>query len=460
MAELQKKLPVVSIIGRTNVGKSTLFNRLVKNKVIISRIAGTTRDANYQEANWQDFDFIAVDTGGLEEEICKDLEKAKISGMDKEILKKTKKAIEKSDVILFVVDTKTGIMPQDKEFANYIKKNKLQAILVANKSHDKKDRISNLEFLKLGLGEPLNISATTGAGVGDLLDILKEKAKGIKKKKVAKKSTNPIKITFIGKTNVGKSSIINSILNEDRVIVSEEEHTTRDAQYIPFTYKEKPFLLIDTAGIRKNKMKIQKSELESKSVIQTKKAISYTDIIILVTDAYEKLSVGDMKFAEIIKEEKKGLIIVANKWDKIQDKDIKSYNKYVNYYNRMMPYLSWAKVIPISANTKQRIFNILDDAIIIYEKAQMHIEQADLNKFLWRILRIHPPTIGRGTRKPTIYSIKQAGTNPLAFEIKIGTKTSLHDAYIKFIEKKLRQHFDLQGVPLTAYIKKSKTMVR
>ncbi len=460
MEAQNKKLPIVSIVGRTNVGKSTLFNRLVKNKAIISRIPGTTRDANYQEAQWQGFNFMLVDTGGLEDEICKDLDKTKITGIDKEILKKTKNAILNSDLILFLVDAKTGLMPQDREFSKYIKKNKLNTILVSNKNHTKSDRTQGLEFFQLGLGSPTNIAAASGSGVGDLLDLLLKKLKTKIKRTKKEKVDDSIKITFVGKTNVGKSSLINAILNENRVIVSEQEHTTRDAQYIPFEYKEKKFVLIDTAGMRKKRMQTQKNELESKSVVQTKKAIHQTDIIILVTDVSQDLTVGDMKFAEIIKEEKKGLIIIANKWDKIEDKDIKSYKKYVDYYNTMMPYLSWARVIPISALTKQRIFSILDDSIEIYQKALTEISREKLKDFLYKITKIHPPTIGRGSHKPKIHSIKNVGFNPLAFEVVIGAKTSLHDSYLKFIEKKLRQDFSLQGVPIVVYIKKSRTVVR
>ncbi len=456
-AKNTNKLPVVSIIGRTNVGKSTLFNLLVKNKAIISPIANTTRDANYQEAEWLGKRFTVVDTGGLETEILKDLEKTKLPEMELEIYKKTKQAIQNSDLVIFLVDVKTGLMPQDREFANFIKKNKLNSILVVNKCHSKQDRNQSNEFFKLGLGDPFMISSASGVGVGDLLD---EVVKKVKAKTETNEIKNAIKITFIGKTNVGKSSIINAILNENRVIVSQKEHTTRDAQFIPFLYKEQNFILVDTAGVRKKTMQIKKDELESKSVVQTKKAIRQSDIIILVTDVSLPLSVGDMKFAEIIKEEKKGLILVANKWDIVEDKDTKSYNKYVAYYNKMMPYLSWASVLPISAISKQRIFQILDEAIDIYKKNQIEISREILKKFLLKIIKLHPPTIGRGSHKPRIYDIKNVAVNPLTFEISIGSKTSLHDSYIRFMEKKIREEFSLRGVPVVVYVRKSRTMVR
>ncbi len=457
-AKKGNSLPIIPIIGRTNVGKSTLFNLLVKNKAIISPRANTTRDANYQEAEWLGKRFTVVDTGGLETEILKDLEKTKLPEMELEIYKKTKQAIQNSDLVIFLVDVKTGLMPQDREFANFIKKNKLNALLVVNKCHNNQDRNQSNDFFKLGLGNPIMISSASGSGVGDLLDEVVKKVKI--QKEIISEVKNSIKITFIGKTNVGKSSIVNALLNENRVIVSEREHTTRDAQFIPFSYKDQDFTLVDTAGVRKKTSAIKKDELESKSVIQTKKAIRQSDVIILVTDVSLPLSVGDMKFAEIIKEEKKGLIIVANKWDKIEEKDTKSYNKYVEYYNKMMPYLSWASVLPISAIDRQRVFNILDEAKVIYDKNQIGIEREILKKFLVKIIKMHPPTIGRGNNKPRIFDIKNVAVNPLTFEISIGSKTSLHDSYIRFMEKKIRQEFNLKGVPVVVYIKKSRTVVR
>ncbi len=456
---MTKQLPIVSIIGRTNVGKSTLFNLLVKNKVIISRIPGTTRDTNYQDAEWQGREFTVVDTGGLEKNINIET-KGEIDEIDKKISEKTKKAIKDSDLILFLVDAQTGIMPQDKEFASFLKKNKLPHILVANKCDNKRTSQQVSEFYELGLGDPIKISSASGARVGDLLDLVVKKAK-IRKVRINKKASEKeiIKIAFIGKTNVGKSSIVNSILNEDKTIVSEQEHTTRDIQLIPFEYKKSDFMLIDTAGIRKKRTQIKKDELEFKSVQQTEKAIKETDIVILVTDVSENLSVSDLKFAKLIQSAQKGLIILANKWDLIDDKNLKTYDEYLKYYKITMPYLMWAKVIPISATKKIRLTRILDEAIIIHEKFKKEIDKEDLSKFLQEILRIHKPTIGRGSMKPKIYEIKQVDTNPQTFEVIIGARMSLNNSYLKFINKKIREKFDFQGVPVIAYVRKLKNII-
>jgi len=465
---MTKKLPIVSIIGRTNVGKSTLFNLLVKNKVIISRVPGTTRDTNYQNAEWQGREFTVVDTGGLEKNIytktkkklVEDLDQRRKNEIDQKISEKAKKAIKNSDLILFLVDAKTGIMPQDKEFSSFLKKNKLSYILVANKCDNKKTAQQVNEFYELGLGDPIKISSASGSGVGDLLDLVVKKAK-IRKVRVnlKKKEAEVIKIAFIGKTNVGKSSIINSLLNEEKIIVSDIEHTTRDKQLIPFQYKEKKFILIDTAGIRKKRTQIKKNELEFKSVNQTEKAIKETDIVVLVTDVSKNLSVNDLKFAKLIQQAQKSLIILANKWDLIQDKNLKTYGEYLKYYQITIPYLMWAKVIPISALEKTRLNKILDEALIINEKLKQKISKENLDKLLQEILRIHKPTIGKGSIKPKIYEIKQVNTKPQTFEVIIGSKMSLNNSYLKFINKKIREKFNFQGVPVIAYVRKLKNIV-
>lgn len=454
---MNKNLPIISIVGRTNVGKSTLFNLLVKNKAITSEIPGTTRDINSQETEWLGKKFNIVDTGGIEDDLFKDMEKE--SFVDKQIIEQAKKTITQSHLILFLVDARVGILPQDKNFASYLRKNKLNYILVANKCGNKRERIQAEEFTKLGLGEPIKIAAITGSGTGDLLDVIIDKIKNVKLKSRKILEKDPIKIAFIGKTNVGKSSIINSILNEERIIVSHEEHTTRDAQFIPFRYKNYPFILIDTAGIRKKRTQIKQDELEQKSVDQTKKAVTKTDIIILVTDVSKNLSVGDMKIAQLATESKKSLLVVANKWDLIDDKDLKTYNKYVKYYYSIMPFLWWAEIVPVSATEKIRVTKILDAAIKLKEKSRIEIDKETLEKFRQKIIKIHPPTIGKGRKKPKIYEIvKMEGK--LSFEIVLGFKTSLNESYVRFISKKLREEFDLYGVTISVYVKKLKKMLK
>ncbi len=454
---MNKAIPIVSIIGRTNVGKSTLFNLLVKNKAITSELPGTTRDINSQETEWLGKLFNIVDTGGIEDDLF--LEKEKESLVDKKIIEHAKKIISQSHLILFIVDAKVGILPQDKNFASYLRKNKLNYVSVANKCGNKKERAQADEFTKLGLGEPTKIAAITGSGTGDLMDIIVEKIKGIKIKSKKHIEKEAIKIAFIGKTNVGKSSIINSILNEERIIVSDEEHTTRDAQFIPFRYKEQPFILIDTAGIRKKRTQIKQNELEEKSVEQSKKAVKKTDVIILVTDVSKNLSIGDMKIAQIATEAKKSLLVVANKWDLIDDKNLNTYNKYVKYYYSIMPFLWWAEILPVSAMEKTRVTKILDEAIKLKEKSRIEISKEDLEKFRQKIIKIHPPTIGKGRKRPKIYEIVKMERR-LSFEIVLGFKTSLNESYVRFISKKIREEFNLHGVPISVYVKKLKKMLK
>ncbi len=458
MNKQNKQYPIVSIVGRTNVGKSTLFNLLVKNKVIISRTPGTTRDTNYQTTEWIGKKFTVVDTGGMETLYVD----KKSNEMDKKIAEKTLKSIQDSDLILFLVDAKTGIMPQDKKFAEFIKKNKLNHILVVNKCDNKKISQNSSEFYKLGIKDIALTSAISGSRVGDLLDIVIKKIPKksfTKKKKTKTLNASPIKLAFIGKTNVGKSSLINSILNEEKIIVADTEHAARDMQIIPFKYLGYNFRLIDTAGIRKKRTQIKKDELELKSVNQTKKAIKYADIIILITDISKNLSVADLKFAKLIKEAKKGLIIVANKWDLIKDKHTKTYDEYLLYYKKTMPYLMWAKFIPTSATKNIKTTHILDEALEINQKFNLKIKKQELDNFLQEILRIHKATIGKGTRRPKIYEIKQVDTRPQTFEIVIGAKTSLNNSYLKFTENKIRKKFKLHGLPVIAYVRKLKNII-
>jgi len=446
MANLYK----VAIVGRVNVGKSTLFNRLISDqKAITSHIAGTTRDRNYAICSWKDMDFSLIDTGGLERQSGDDI--------DEQIIQQAQIAIKEADLLLFVVDTKAGIMLTDLELAREFKKKKQPIILVANKTDNNKIRQYTVDFYKLNLAKPWPISAINGVGTGDLLDEVVAQLKKLKKKKRAKVVSldeKVIRVAVVGKPNVGKSSIINAILGEQRVIVSATAHTTRDSQDIAFTFEGQKIIFVDTAGIRRRSKK-SADAFEKQSVDQSIKTIIKTDIAILMTDVNTKLSWQDKHLLEKANEAGVGLIIVANKWDLIPEKTIDTVKKFEMYYKSFFPFIKWAPIIFASATKKIRIKKILDSVVSIYAEKNKIIAENTLDKFLKNIVKKHKPSRGKGTKHPYIYSLKQLRSNPPVFAIKIDFKADLHRSYLRFIENNLRYQFGFAGTPIYIRVLKS-----
>jgi len=447
---MKTSLPQIAIVGRANVGKSTLFNRLVeKNKAIVSPISGTTRDRNIDKVAWQGKNFILIDTGGL------DIEKNKAGKIEQNIVKQAYRAIEDADLILFLIDIKQGIMPMDKELAREIIKNgkKSQTILVGNKADSPKYHQMIGDLFPLNLGEPNMISAANGSGCGDLLDLLM----GRLPKRKTKKPTGPqkpeIKVAIVGKPNVGKSSILNSILGEERVIVTDIAHTTRESHDIEFSYKENNFILIDTAGIVR-KSKVGHKTLERKSIDKSLNTIEHADVVVFVTEAQKKIDSLDKKVTQEILESGKSLIIVANKWDLIPDKETNTINQYVDYYYNQFPYLWWAPIIFISAKDEVRTRKILDMILDIQKSKQIQISNSQLDKFLKYQISKHRPSRGRGLKNPYIYKIEQVGTNPPKFLIYVNEPKILHFSYLRFLQNNIRQKFNILGTPIQVETKK------
>jgi len=437
----------VAIIGRANVGKSTLFNCLTeKNQAITSNIPGTTRDRNYAPVGWRDFVFELVDTGGLD--IVHD------KAFEQDVIKQATFALNEADLILFMVDAKNGLMPQDKPVASLLKKSRKQILLVANKVDGARIRQQLADFYRLGLGEPIPVSALSGAGTGDLLDEVVKNLKIKSTSAVMPQSTNVIRVTIIGKPNVGKSSIINSILGEERVITSPAPYTTRDSQSVEFSYQEQDYLLIDTAGIRKrNKIK---NKLERFSVKQSLISIKRAEVVLLVTDVTEALGRQDKILSEAILESEKSVIIIANKWDLVPDKDENTINKYLKYYQTFFPYLTFAPIVFTSATSGQRVKKILEVAKEVYDERFREIDENALDKFIKKIIKLHLPSKGKGTKKPKIHGLKQLKTNPPIFELVKDYKSDLHISYIRFIENKLREKFGFLGTPVIIKVRKIK----
>jgi len=454
MTKQNTKNPIVVLVGRVNVGKSTLFNTLTETKqAIVSDIAGTTRDRQYGQCLWRGQNITLVDIAGL------DVEDPDL--IDKQSLIQAEKAIKQADLILFVVDAKKGLLPDDKKFAQKLKiKKKKNIVLVANKADSIKLDPNLPEFYKLSLGDPIPVSAANGRGTGDLLDLIWNKLNLTEKEqKQIEEQTKKIKIALIGKPNVGKSSLFNIIAGEQRVIVSEKPHTTRDRQFMGIDYTSKlgqayHLEFIDTAGVRK-KGKV-KGKLEQLGIQQSLQSIKEADVVLLITDCSQRLSAQDKNLAKLILENHPSLIIVANKWDLILEKDIKTQQNYIKYYHATFPYLTWAPIIFISAKTGTRVPKLLELIVELIEARKTVIEQEDLDKFLRRMLKKHPPPAkARGFKPPYISEINQIGINPPTFALFVNKPGQLIFSYRRYLLNNLRREFKLTGSGIKLVVYKS-----
>ncbi|MEI6596748.1 MAG: ribosome biogenesis GTPase Der [bacterium] len=461
-------LPLVVIFGRANVGKSTLFNCLTeKRQALISNIAGTTRDSNLGQVYWQGHHFEVVDTGGIID--LKHLTKKASSTDDisDQVQRQASQYLKKADLVIFLVDNKTGLLPQDREMGLLIKKNVSanKVLLTVNKVDAPKDRLKISEFYKLSLGEPYPVSAANGSGTGDLLDIIIKKLKftdiedenddekEAKALKIKTAEENLIKICIIGKPNVGKSSLLNSILGYERVIVSPEPHTTREPQHTKIIYKGQPILLIDTAGISKKGTKTK--GLEKFGIAKSLNALSKSDVALMTLDISELITHQDAKLIEEIVEAQKSFIFIANKWDKVEERNTK---KYTDYLYTKLPFARFAPIQFTSAKTGEKIKKILDLALQIAKERKLQLSDSQLSHFLSRIVKIHRPAKGKGVRHPRIREFIQAQANPPKFEMKIGAKEDLHFSYIRFIENRLRETYGFLGTPLSINVAKRKNV--
>ena len=474
MGYIEKQLPLVVIFGRTNVGKSTLFNCLVeKKKALVSKIEGTTRDSNIGKISWRGIDFELIDTGGIIDLKYLTGKKLKTDDIEAKVQQQARDHLTQADLILFLVDIKEGLLPPDKQLAIFLKKTLSKTdhiILVANKADSLKERKEIAEFNKLSLGEPIPVSATTGSGTGDLLDIVIKRLKTLKSissiNNLQSTTDNLINVCILGKPNVGKSSLINAILSKacsghtrrKKIIVSPVPHTTREPQDTLVIYRDKAINLIDTAGISKKgqkrarKVKL-KTTLEKLSITKSLKALARTDIALLIIDVNEELSRQDAKLVEEIIKRKISLIIIANKWDLARVKDTKKYTKYIYNY---LPFVPWAPIQFASALTGEKINKILDLIIHLAQQRKIQIQENALNKFLSWIVKKHRPAKGKGLKHPYILNLKQTSANPPKFSIQIGAKDSLHSSYVRFMENRLREKFGFLGTPITIKVEKLK----
>lgn len=436
-----KNLPKVALIGRTNVGKSTIFNRLTEEKgAIVTNLAGTTRDRKFGEVWWLGHNFLLIDTAGL------DVSTEKL--IDLEAIEQTKIAIKQADLILLVVDAKDGLLIQDREYAKMLRKTKKPIILVINKVDSQKEILEAAIFEKLGIKNSCLVSAATGAGTGDLLDLILEKLKDKLPKTEHKSNLPVIKLGLIGKPNVGKSSLINKLAGEERVIVSSIPHTTRDSQeiYLEVENENQKYQLtfIDTAGMcKKGKLS---GFIEEKSVEQSLETIEKSDIVLLIIDASSGVSAQDNHIASKILEAGKSLILVVNKWDLVENKTIKSAKVFTDYLRREMPFLSWAPIVFVSAKTGAKINRLMKKIFEIYKNQQLKISNSQLDKFLKYIIKRQPPQKAIGVVTPYIHHLRQIKTNPQTFEMLTDQPKNIHFSYMRYIINSLREHFNLAGV--------------
>lgn len=430
-----KRKPIVAIVGRPNVGKSTFVNRLLGSRhSIVDDLPGVTRDRIYFDVEWQNKQFTVIDTGGI---IPGDEDDIMVSIFDQ-----AKLACEEADKIIFLVDGKDGVNPIDYDIANVLRQSDKPIFLAVNKCDNPDSLMMTSDFYALALGDPVGISALHGSGgVGDLLELVTEDFEILEDEE----EDNRIRIAIVGRPNAGKSSIVNALLNTNRVIVSDVSGTTRDSIDSYIEYKDKEFIIVDTAGIRK-KSKVDYG-VEKFAVDRAIRSIRECDVAVLVIDAKEGISDQDKKISSIITESGKGLIVAVNKWDLIEDKKANSLNKYEKELANDIPFLNFAPKIFISAVTKQRLNQIFERATEVYEQCTKRISTGLLNKVINEAYALNPPTSFKGKRLK-IYYTTQAKTQPPTFVLFVNNEELLKDSYKRYIENKLREAFGFFGTPI------------
>lgn len=433
--------PIVAIVGRPNVGKSTLFNRLTGGLVaIVEDTPGVTRDRIYRDAEWLGKSFTVVDTGGID-----------FTSEDNSILgqvrKQAKLAVEEADVILFVVDGRTGITSADENVAEMLRRTNKPVILVVNKVEQFKGNETVYEFYQLGLGDPVPISAAHGMNIGDLLDEVISHFKDIPTDDY---EPDVIKIAVVGRPNVGKSSLVNVILGEERVIVSDIAGTTRDAIDTPFVKDNQRYTIIDTAGMRR-KGKIEEAT-ERYSVIRSLRAVDRSDVCLLVFDGTEGVTEQDKRIAGYIHEAGKGSIIVINKWDLVE-KDEKTMHKYEKTIRSELGFMQYAPTIFVSALTKQRVIKIIDLVNFVAEQQNHRINTSVLNEVITDAVQLNPPPADKGKRLKILFTT-QAGIKPPHFVFFVNEPDLMHFSYLRYLENKIRENFGFEGTPIRITVRK------
>ena len=435
--------PIVAIVGRPNVGKSTLFNALAGEKIsIVKDTPGVTRDRIYADVSWLDYNFTIIDTGGIEPE------------SDNIILKSMREqaeiAIETADVIIFMTDVRQGLVDDDHKVVQMLRKSKKPVILVVNKVDSFEKYMNDVyEFYNLGLGDPVPISGASRLGIGDMLD---EVVSHFDEESKNEEEDDRPRIAIIGKPNVGKSSIINKLLGENRVIVSDIAGTTRDAIDTEIVRNGTEYVFIDTAGLRR-KSKI-KEDIERYSIIRTVSAVERCNVAVLVIDATEGITDQDAKIAGIAHERGKGMIIVVNKWDAVE-KDDKTIYKFTKEIREKLSYMPYAELLLVSAATGQRLPKLFETIDAVIENHSLRVATGVLNEIMTEAVAMQQPPTDKGKRLKLFY-ITQVAVKPPTFVIFVNDKELMHFSYTRYIENKIREAFGFRGTPLKFIIRERK----
>ena len=435
--------PIVAIVGRPNVGISTLFNALAGQMIsIVKDTPGVTRDRIYADIDWLNNQFTLIDTGGIEPDssdiiLSQMREQAQI-------------AIDTADVIIFMTDVKQGLIDADAKVADMLRRSRKPVILVVNKVDNYNKMMADVfEFYNLGIGEPIAISAAQRSGLGDMLDKVTEHFASLKLE--AEDDDRP-RIAIVGKPNVGKSSIINKLTGESRVIVSNIAGTTRDAIDTDVKWNGREYVFIDTAGLRR-KSKV-KEEIEKYSIIRTVTAVERADVVVIVIDAIEGVTEQDAKIAGIAHENGKGVIIAVNKWDAIEKND-KTVYEYSNKVRQILSFMPYAEIMFISALTGQRLYKLFDMIDFVIENHSMRVETGILNEIMAEAVAMQQPPSDKGKRLKLFY-ITQVAVKPPTFVIFVNDKELMHFSYTRYIENKIREAFGFKGTPLRFIIRERK----
>ncbi len=435
--------PVVAIVGRPNVGKSTLFNALAGEKIsIVKDTPGVTRDRIYADVSWLDRNFTMIDTGGIEPD-SKDV-------ILSQMRDQAQIAIDTSDVIVFMTDVRQGLIDSDSKVADMLRRSGKPIVLVVNKVDSFEKYMPDVyEFYNLGIGEPVPISAASRLGMGDMLDEII--AHFPDKNEEDEEDARP-RIAIVGKPNVGKSSIVNKLLGEQRVIVSDIAGTTRDAIDTEIVHDGREYVFIDTAGLRR-KSRI-KEELERYSIIRAVTAVERSDVVLVVIDAAEGVTEQDAKIAGIAHERGKGIVIVVNKWDAIE-KDDKTMKKYENEIRRVLSFMPYAEIMYVSAQTGQRLNKLYDVIDMVIENQTLRVATGVLNEIMMEAVTMQQPPSDKGKRLK-LYYITQVSVKPPTFVIFVNDRELMHFSYTRYLENKIREAFGFKGTSLKFFIRERK----
>ena len=433
--------PIVAIVGRPNVGKSTLFNKIGRKRLsIVDDMPGVTRDRIYMDANWLNHEFTMIDTGGIEFD--------ESNHMLASMRQQAQIAMEEADVILFLVDGRAGLTAQDEEVAHVLRRTKKPIVLGVNKIDSPQREVDIYDFYNLGLGDPIPLSASNLMNIGDLLDAV---VASFPENMEDEHDDDEIRIAVIGRPNVGKSSIVNKILGEERVIVSDVPGTTRDAIDTHFMENGIKYTLIDTAGMRR-RGKVEEP-VERYSVIRSLRAIDRSDVVLLMINAAEGITEQDKKIAGYAHESGRGGVIVVNKWDIYPEKDDKSTLRFTEDLRDEIGFLQYAPVLYASALTGQRVSRVTALVKYVAEQQSMRIKTSVLNELIRDAISVNPPPMHRG-RQLKIFFMTQVDIRPPKFILFVNDPELMHFSYLRFIENKLREHFGFEGTPLRLIVRK------